>query len=139
MLNEAMGFTVFGFNWPIPEIHGIYNERKRLVQGVEHLKSLLKLVEDSNLCYGLPFSDLTVCSWGCCMKGKGKTNYLGVISPSKLFTFEKVNLLLPEELHMRGCFQILTTHNFQYVIFYCATNCNSIIFDPSLKFFQSIL
>ena len=60
MLNEAMGFTVFAFNWPIPEIHGIYNDRKRRVLGVEDLKSLLKLVEDSNLCYGLPQDETTM-------------------------------------------------------------------------------
>ena len=76
---------------------------------------------------------------GMLHEGKGQNELFGGISPSKLFTFEKVKLLLPEELHMRGCFQILTTHNIQYVIFCCATNCNSIIFDPSLQFFQSIL
>ena len=60
MPDEAMGFTVFAFNWPIPEIHGIYNDRKRRVLGVEDLKSLLKLVEDSNLCYGLPQDETTM-------------------------------------------------------------------------------
>lgn len=54
VLNAAMEFSVFAFDWPIPDKHIIYNERKRRVVGLESCKALLKLVQDSRICDGLP-------------------------------------------------------------------------------------
>ena len=59
VLNPAMEFTVFAFNWPIPDTHIIYSERKRRLRGVEDCKALLELVANSKLCDGLPQDEVT--------------------------------------------------------------------------------
>ena len=59
VFNAVMELTVFAYNWPIPDMHAIYSERKRRLWGVEDCKALLKLVGDeSKLCDGLPTSEL---------------------------------------------------------------------------------
>ena len=42
------------FNWPVPDDHAIYNERKRRVCDLGDCKTLLKSVEGSKICDGLP-------------------------------------------------------------------------------------
>ena len=59
VLNPAMEFTVFAFNWPIPDTHIIYSERKRRLRGAEDCKALLELVANSKLCDGLPQDEIT--------------------------------------------------------------------------------
>ena len=53
-----MGFTVFNYNWPIPEDHAIYTDRRRSVRS-GGIKELLSFIENSNLCDGLPEDHLT--------------------------------------------------------------------------------
>ena len=54
ILNTALEFSVFVFNWPVPDDHAIYNERKRRVCDLGDWKILLKSVEGSKICDGLP-------------------------------------------------------------------------------------
>ena len=54
ILNTALEFSVFVFNWPVPDDHAIYNERKRRVCDLGDCKTLLKSVEGSKICDGLP-------------------------------------------------------------------------------------
>ena len=53
LVSIKLEFTVYGFHWPIPDDHSIYNERKRSIR-VDGVKELLSLVESSCLCDGLP-------------------------------------------------------------------------------------
>ena len=47
------------FHWPIPDDHIIYIGGKRSLKSSEDAKELLGLVENSNLCEGLPQDDNT--------------------------------------------------------------------------------
>ena len=47
------------FHWPIPDDHIIYIGGKRSLKSSEDTKELLGLVENSNLCEGLPQDDNT--------------------------------------------------------------------------------
>ena len=53
-LNTALEFSVFALNWPVPDDHAIYNERKRRVCDLEDCKTSLKSVEDSKICDSAP-------------------------------------------------------------------------------------
>ena len=57
-VNTSLEFTVFNYNWPIPEDHAIYTDRRRSVRG-RGIKELLSFIENSNLCDGLPEDHLT--------------------------------------------------------------------------------
>ena len=50
--------TVFTYNWPLPENHAIYTDRRQSVRG-GGIKELLPSIENSNLCDGLPEDHLT--------------------------------------------------------------------------------
>ena len=57
-VNTSLECTVFNYNWPIPEDHAIYTDRRRSVRG-GGIKELLSFIENSNLCDGLPEDHLT--------------------------------------------------------------------------------
>ena len=45
-----MEFSVFVFQWPIPDDHSIYRERKRSVNATHDIDELLHFLENSSLC-----------------------------------------------------------------------------------------
>ena len=57
-VKTSLEFTVFSYNWPIPEDHAIHTDRRRSVKG-GGIKELLSFIENSNLCDGLPEDHLT--------------------------------------------------------------------------------
>ena len=52
VVSLSMEFTVFIFNWPVPDHHPIYKERKRSVQNSD-IAELLQTPCNSRLCKGL--------------------------------------------------------------------------------------
>lgn len=59
VINVGLEFTIYVFNWPIPDDHLIYITRKRCIKTVDNATELIRLVEISNLCEGLPQDDET--------------------------------------------------------------------------------
>ena len=57
-VDTALEFTVYVYNWPLPEDHSIYTVRRRSVRG-EGVKELLSSVENFRLCDGLPEDHMT--------------------------------------------------------------------------------
>jgi hypothetical protein len=53
VVNSGLEFTVFVYNWPVPDDHLIYKERSRCARK-ENIIELLVIVEHSSLCEGLP-------------------------------------------------------------------------------------
>jgi hypothetical protein len=53
VVNNALEFSVFVFHWPVPDKFAIYVKRRRSVRG-QDIQDLLKYVEESSLCQGLP-------------------------------------------------------------------------------------
>jgi hypothetical protein len=54
-VNERLEFTVYVYNWPIPDNHSIYQlERKKCLKTLDDAIEMLRLVTNSNLCEGLP-------------------------------------------------------------------------------------
>ena len=56
MVNSSLEFTVYVYNWPLPETHLVYKERKRCIK-YSMVKELLETVKDSAVCDGLPDDD----------------------------------------------------------------------------------
>lgn len=56
IIDSGFTFTLFVYNWPIPDEHAIYQERARSVRP-ENIGELLRSIESAQLCGGLP--DLT--------------------------------------------------------------------------------
>lgn len=56
VVNSTMEFSVFVYNWPLPENHGVYKERKRSVK-YSSICELLHIIEGSLLCNGLSDED----------------------------------------------------------------------------------
>ena len=52
-VDTSLEFTVLVFNWPLPDDHGIYCERRRSVRDLG-IEELLFAIENSMLCDGLP-------------------------------------------------------------------------------------
>ncbi len=52
VVNSALEFTVFVFNWPVPDENPIYKENKRSVMHVDAV-DLLRSIESSGVCEGL--------------------------------------------------------------------------------------
>ena len=48
-----MEFTFYVYNWPIPDDHKIYNDRKRSIKSVEDMQELLSTIETSKICEGV--------------------------------------------------------------------------------------
>ena len=56
----GLEFTIYVYNWPIPDDHLTYITRKRRIKTVDNARELMiRLVEISNLCEGLPQDDET--------------------------------------------------------------------------------
>ena len=53
-VNANLEFTVYVYNWPIPDDHSIYQRRKRCLKTLDDAIEMLRLVTNSNLCPGLP-------------------------------------------------------------------------------------
>ena len=53
VVNSCLEFTVFVYNWPVPDDHQIYKEQKRSIKYVG-IDNLLPKIENSDLCAGLP-------------------------------------------------------------------------------------
>jgi hypothetical protein len=59
-VNRRLEFTVYVYNWPIPDNHSVYQlEGKRWLKTLDDAIEMLRLVTNSNLCAGLP-QDLDV-------------------------------------------------------------------------------
>jgi hypothetical protein len=56
VVTSSVEFTVFVFNWPVPDHHSIYLEQKRSVQYLDIIE-LLQKIEKSSLCEGLQEDD----------------------------------------------------------------------------------
>lgn len=56
VVNSALEFSIFVYNWPVPDQNPVYKERKRSVMYLD-IAELLKLVETSCLCEGLEEDD----------------------------------------------------------------------------------
>ena len=56
IINTTLDFSIYTFHWPIPENHTICLDKKRSMGGKD-IKELLTLVENANLCEGLPVAD----------------------------------------------------------------------------------
>ena len=52
VVNSCLEFTVFVYNWPVPEHHPIYKEQKRSIKYL-NIYELLEKIENSTLCGGL--------------------------------------------------------------------------------------
>ncbi|CAB4041583.1 Hypothetical predicted protein, partial [Paramuricea clavata] len=53
-IDTGLQFTTYLFNWPIPDDHTIYTTQKRCIKSFEDVNKLIRFVENSNLCKGLP-------------------------------------------------------------------------------------
>ena len=53
-VNANLEFTVYVYNWPIPDDHSIHQERKRCHKTLDVAIETLRSVTNSNLCPGLP-------------------------------------------------------------------------------------
>ena len=56
VVNASLEFTLFAFNWPVPDHRFIYLNQKRSVKYLD-ISELRKRIESCRLCEGLPESD----------------------------------------------------------------------------------
>ena len=56
LINSGLEFSVFAYQWPIPDDHEIYKSTNRSVRNC-HMKDLLKKLESCSMCVGLPDTD----------------------------------------------------------------------------------
>ena len=52
-MDSSSEFTFCVYNWPIPDDHKIYNDRKRSIKSVEDMQELLSTIETSKICEGV--------------------------------------------------------------------------------------
>ena len=52
LVNSALEFSVFVFNWPVPDQNPVYKENKRSVRHVD-ITGLLRIIESYTVCEGL--------------------------------------------------------------------------------------
>ena len=57
IVNHTLEFSVFAFNWPVPDHHSIYKDHKRSVKYMD-ICELLQKVRDSGACKGMPATDI---------------------------------------------------------------------------------
>ena len=50
IVDSSLEFTFYVYNWPIPDDHKIYNDRKRSIRSVEDMKELLSTIETDKIC-----------------------------------------------------------------------------------------
>ena len=53
IVDSSLEFTFYVYNWPIPDDHKIYNDRKRSIKSVEDMQELLSTIETSKICDGV--------------------------------------------------------------------------------------
>ena len=53
IIDSGFTFTIFVYNWPIPDEHSIYKERARSVRN-ENIGEILRSIESAQICKGLP-------------------------------------------------------------------------------------
>ena len=53
IVDSSLEFTFYVYNWPIPDDHKIYNDRKRSIKSVEDMQKLLSTIETSKICEGV--------------------------------------------------------------------------------------
>ena len=56
LVNSGLEFSVFAYQWPIPDDHEMYKGTNRSVRNC-HMKDLLKKLESCSVCVGLPDTD----------------------------------------------------------------------------------
>ena len=56
VINSSLEFTIFAYNWPVPDLHPIYVEQKRSVKYLDFVE-FLQRIEHSRLCEGLKEDD----------------------------------------------------------------------------------
>lgn len=56
IVNSGMNFSIFVYQWPIPDDHAIYKTRNRSLRRHD-IEELLEVLETSCLCEGLPHND----------------------------------------------------------------------------------
>ena len=80
IVNSALEFTVFVFNWPVPDENPVYKENKRSVMHIDVI-DLLRYVESSGVCDGLP-EDLNVVSVAIDPTGRPDPNPTSILRHS---------------------------------------------------------
>ena len=53
IVDSALEFAIYVYNWPLPNIHPVYKERKRCIR-YNAVKDVLQTIKESVLCNGLP-------------------------------------------------------------------------------------
>ena len=53
IVDSSLEFTFYVYNWPTPDDHKIYNDRKRSIKSVEDMKELLSTIETNKICEGV--------------------------------------------------------------------------------------
>ncbi len=53
IIDSGFMFTIFVYNWPIPDEHSIYKERAQSVRN-ENIGEILRSIESAQICKGLP-------------------------------------------------------------------------------------
>lgn len=56
IVDPALEFSIYVYNWPLPDTHFVYKERKRYIK-YNIVKELLQTIKESLLCDGLPDDD----------------------------------------------------------------------------------
>ncbi len=56
IVDHALEFSIYVYNWALPDTHFVYKERKRCIK-YNTVKELLQTIEKSFLCNGLPDDD----------------------------------------------------------------------------------
>ena len=73
------------------------------------------------------------------MQRQGKSNNLGVISPSHFVSLQMFHPLLPKELHVRKGFKILCCHYFKKILLERFADPHSIFFNCGLQLVLQLL
>ena len=55
-MNSSLEFTIFVFNWPLPNQHPIYKEQKRSLKYLD-IAGLIEKIENTRVCEGLKGDD----------------------------------------------------------------------------------
>ena len=53
VVDSSLEFTVWIYNWLIPDDHKIYGEHKRSIKSVDDISELLSAIEAINICKGV--------------------------------------------------------------------------------------
>ena len=53
IVDLSLEFTFYVYDWPIPDDHKIYHDRKRSVKSLEDIQELLSTIKTSKICQGV--------------------------------------------------------------------------------------